>query len=88
VLSEGLQREGLTALLAVDQSESSQGSSPEPEEFIADTILQLSTERHQRAVQRSIEVVKSRGQDFQMGVHSFSIIDGKGIEVYRRVQMR
>jgi circadian clock protein KaiC len=30
--------------------------------------------------------VKSRGHDFQMGRHSFRIVDGQGIEVYRRVQ--
>jgi circadian clock protein KaiC len=30
--------------------------------------------------------VKARGQDYRMGRHSFSIVDGKGIEVYRRVQ--
>ena len=40
----------------------------------------------ERAVQRSIEIVKARGQDYRMGRHSFSIVDGKGIEVYRRVQ--
>jgi circadian clock protein KaiC len=39
-----------------------------------------------RAVSRSIEVVKSRGQDFQMGRHTFRIIDGQGVRVYRRVQ--
>ena len=39
-----------------------------------------------RATVRSIEIVKSRGHDFQMGRHSFRIVDGHGIEVYRRVQ--
>jgi circadian clock protein KaiC len=87
VLAEGLQREGLTALLALDVLDTRQGAtSPQPEEFIADTILLLGIERMQRAVQRSIEILKSRGQEFQMGVHSFRIFDGKGIEVYRRVQ--
>jgi circadian clock protein KaiC len=86
VLAEGLQREGLTALLALDLSDTRQAASPQPEEFIADTILALGTDRMQRAVQRSIEVMKSRGQDFQMGGHSFRIVDGKGFEVYRRVQ--
>ena len=43
-------------------------------------------EDQQRAVSRSIEIVKSRGQDFQMGRHTFRIIDGRGLHVYRRVQ--
>ena len=86
VLAEGLQREGLTALLAVDLTEGRQGWLQQPEEFVADTVLLLGVERMQRAVQRSIEIQKSRGQEFQMGVHSFRIFDGKGIEVYRRVQ--
>jgi circadian clock protein KaiC len=46
----------------------------------------LGVEAVERAVQRSIEIVKARGQDYRMGRHSFSIVDGKGIEVYRRVQ--
>ena len=93
VLTEGLQRENLTALLAVDAS-SFNGNSPFngdshvslPEESIADTVIRLRMEESQRAVIRSIEIVKSRGQDFQMGRHSFRILDGKGIQVYRRVQ--
>ncbi|HWH59152.1 MAG TPA: ATPase domain-containing protein [Terriglobales bacterium] len=87
VLTEGLQRENLTALLAVEAS-SLDGSAPAslPEESIADTVIRLRMEEAQRAVSRSIEIVKSRGQDFQMGRHSFRIIDGTGIQVYRRVQ--
>jgi circadian clock protein KaiC len=87
VLAEGLQREGLTALLALDVFERREGAPLQPEEFIADTILMLGIERIQRSVQRSIEIMKSRGQEFEMGIHSFRIFDGKGMEVYRRVQM-
>jgi circadian clock protein KaiC len=87
VLAEGLQREGLTALLTTDLLDRSQGAPTQAEEFIADTIVRLGLERFQRGVQRSIEVVKSRGHDFEMGSHSFKIFAGKGIEVYRRVQM-
>jgi circadian clock protein KaiC len=56
------------------------------EESIADTVIRLRLEDVTRAAVRSIEVVKSRGHEFQMGRHSFRIVDGKGIEVYRRVQ--
>ncbi|HEX5431691.1 MAG TPA: ATPase domain-containing protein, partial [Bryobacteraceae bacterium] len=87
VLSEGLQRENLTAILAVEASAISgyAGGSP-PEESIADTVIRLRMEDTQRAVTRSIEIVKSRGQNFQLGRHTFRILDGQGIHVYRRVQ--
>ena len=93
VLTEGLQRENLTALLAVEASSFTENLSHNgnpspslPEESIADTVIRLRMEEAQRAVSRSIEIVKSRGQDFQMGRHAFRILDGKGIQVYRRVQ--
>ncbi|HEY6391120.1 MAG TPA: ATPase domain-containing protein [Bryobacteraceae bacterium] len=87
VLSEGLQRENLTAILAVEAS-ANNGNSPAslPEESISDTVIRLRMEDTQRAVSRSIEIVKSRGQNFQMGRHTFKIIDGKGVQIYRRVQ--
>ena len=89
VLAEGLHREQLTAMLALEVApgEVPRRASQAPEEFVADTIVILAIERIQRAVQRSIEVVKSRGQDFEMGLHTFGIYDGRGLEVYRRVQM-
>jgi len=88
LLAEGLQRERLTAMLGVEVAGSPDArlGASLPEEFIADTVIQLRTESMERAVQRSIEIVKARGQDYRMGRHSFSIVDGKGIEVYRRVQ--
>ena len=84
LLAEGLQRERLTAMLGVEVAVP--GGASLPEEFIADTVIQLRVEAIERAVQRSIEILKARGQDYRMGRHSFSIVDGKGIEVYRRVQ--
>jgi circadian clock protein KaiC len=88
LLAEGLQREHLTAMLGVEVAtpEEVQIGALVPEEFIADTIVRLRLETMERAVQRSIEVVKARGQDYRMGRHSFRIVDGRGIEVYRRVQ--
>jgi len=87
LLVEGLQRERLTAMLGVEVAASGDGGLGSlPEEFIADTLIHLRNEPMERAVQRSIEVVKARGQDYRMGRHSFSIVDGKGLEVYRRVQ--
>src|SRR5687767_12659074 len=87
LLAEGLQRERLTAMLGVEvpASDIRVGASL-PEEFIADTVVHLRVEAMERAAQRSIEIVKARGQDYRMGRHSFSIVDGRGIAVYRRVQ--
>jgi circadian clock protein KaiC len=87
ILAEGLQRENLTAVLAVEASALSD-SQPFalPEESIADTVIRLRMEEVTRATVRSLEIVKSRGHDFQMGRHSMRIVAGRGIEVYRRVQ--
>ena len=89
VFTEGLQRENLTAALAVEASayinNGGQNGSL-PEESLADTVIRLRMEDNQRAVSRSLEIVKSRGQNYQMGRHTFRIIDGKGMQVYRRVQ--
>ena len=87
ILVQGLQRENLTAILALEAAALRSGdASSLHEESIADTVIRLRVEDMQRAAIRSIEVVKSRGHDFQMGRHSFRIVDGHGIEVYRRVQ--
>jgi len=94
VLTEGLQRENLTAILAVEASAILHGNNgynghatPSlPEESIADTVIRLKMEDSNRAVNRSLEIVKSRGQDYQMGRHTFRIVHGRGLQVYRRVQ--
>ena len=87
VLVEGLQREQLTAALTLEASAfTDNDSSALPEESIADTVVRLRMEDMSRATVRSIEIVKSRGHDFQMGRHTFRIVDGHGLQVYRRVQ--
>ncbi len=87
VFTEGLQRENLTAILAIEASAYNPDQAASlPEESIADTVIRLRMEDNQRAVVRSIEIVKSRGQHYQMGRHSLRIIDGHGLQVYRRVQ--
>ncbi len=86
-LVEGLQRQNLTAVFAVEASATDGDRRIAlPEESIADTVLRLRMEERFRATVRSIEIVKSRGHDFQMGRHSFRIVDGHGLVVYRRVQ--
>lgn len=88
VLTEGLQRENLTAILAVEASALPENHAVPslPEESIADTVIRLRMEDSYRAVNRSLEIVKSRGQDYQMGRHTLRILDGQGLQVYRRVQ--
>jgi circadian clock protein KaiC len=86
-LAEGLQRENLTAVLAVEATAySEQRTLALPEESIADTVIRLRMEDVTRSTIRSLEIVKSRGHGFQMGRHTFKIKDGRGMEVYRRVQ--
>ena len=88
VLVQGLHRENVTAMLAIEAPslERIRLATPPVEEFVADTIVVLRIDDVHRAVTRSIEVVKSRGHQFEMGSHSFRIVDGHGVEVYRRVQ--
>ena len=87
ILVQGLQRENLTALLALEAAALTGGDFLTlHEESIADTVVRLRIEDQQRAATRSIEIVKSRGHEYQMGRHSFKILDGQGIHVYRRVQ--
>ncbi len=58
----------------------------ETTDFLVDTVIQLGRERIGRRMHRCVEVVKSRGQDFDLGEHTLQIIGGKGLEVFRRVQ--
>ena len=87
-LVQGLHRENLTAMLAIETPGADQlrQAAPPVEEFIADTIIVLRLNDVQRAASRSIEIVKSRGHGFQMGSHTFRIVQDRGLEVYRRVQ--
>src|SRR5206468_1522580 len=87
-LAQALHRENLTAMLAVETPgfEPVRLTHPPVEEFIADSLILLRIDEVHRAATRSIQVVKSRGHDFQMGTHAFRIVSGRGIEVYRRVQ--
>jgi circadian clock protein KaiC len=86
-LIEAMNRENLTAILSHEI-----GNHPdslalvEAADFLADTVIQLNRERQGSRSLRSVEILKSRGQDFESGEHSLHITDGKGLEVFRRVQ--
>jgi circadian clock protein KaiC len=84
-LIEGLNREHLTTVLSHELGAHHE-STADAAGFLVDTVIRLSrTLRHRRVV-RSIEIVKSRGQDFEPGEHTLCINDGQGLEVFRRVQ--
>jgi circadian clock protein KaiC len=86
-LIESLNRENLTAMLSLEV-----GAAPdtvaikETADFLVDTVIQLGRERIGRRLHRSLEVLKSRGQDYDLGEHTLYITGGKGLEVFRRVQ--
>jgi circadian clock protein KaiC len=86
ILVEALHRERVTAVFALDAPVDRAAIGAMPEDFIADTIIRLGIEPIRRAAVRSIEVVKSRGQDYILGAHSFRIVNKRGVEVYRRAQ--
>jgi circadian clock protein KaiC len=86
-LLEGLQRENLTALLSHEVTAvPQQAFALEVTEFLCDTVIVLRRELHRRGTRRSLEVTKSRGQDYDTDQHTLRITSGQGLEVFRRVQ--
>jgi circadian clock protein KaiC len=86
-LIEALNREHLTTVLSHELGASSElQSTLDAAASLADTVIRLRRTLHSRRVMRSIEIVKSRGQDYEPGEHTLSIHDGQGLEVFRRVQ--
>ena len=86
-LIESLNRENLTAMFSFEMGTSADAIAPlEMTDFLVDTVIQLGRERIGRRTQRSLEILKSRGQDYDGGEHSLHIIGGQGLEVFRRVQ--
>lgn len=86
-LLEGLQRENLTAMLSHEVTTvEQQAFALEVTEFLTDTVIVLRREPKRRSTHRTLEITKSRGQDFDGGQHTLRISSGKGLDVYRRVQ--
>ena len=84
---EGLNRENLTAMLTHESSHLKEAQSTmETAVFLADTVIELAHDRRSRLGRRTIEIIKSRGQDFVTGSHTMRITTGIGLEVFRRVQ--
>jgi circadian clock protein KaiC len=86
-LLEGLNRENLTAMFSHEIGSLDESlSTLESAGFLADTVIELTRDRRNRPGHRSLEIVKSRGQDYVPGKHTFRITAGQGLEVFRRVQ--
>ena len=86
-LIEGLNRENLTAMFSHEVGTYAESQlTLESTEMLVDTVIRLSQSLRGRRIESSIQIVKSRGQDYDRGQHSLEFIDGKGLEVYRRVQ--
>jgi circadian clock protein KaiC len=86
-LMESLNRENLAALLSLEVGTTSDSIAVmELVDFLADTVIQLDRDRRGRRMQRTLEVLKSRGQDYEPGQHTLHISGGRGLEVFRRVQ--
>ena len=86
---EGLQRENLTAMLSHEVvAHQEQSFELEVAQFLADTVIILKREHRHRSIHRNLEIMKSRGQDYEAGTHTFRITAGKGLEVFRRVQIQ
>jgi circadian clock protein KaiC len=83
----GLNRENLTAMLSHETGTLTESQvTSEAAASLADTVIELSRVPSGRRIQRAIQIVKSRGQDFESGEHTLHIVSGKGLEVFRRVQ--
>jgi circadian clock protein KaiC len=86
-LLESLNRENLTAVLSLEIGSTADSiATVEMTDFLADTVLQLGRERVGRRERRKLEVLKSRGQDYEPGEHTLCITGGRGVEIFRRVQ--
>jgi circadian clock protein KaiC len=86
-LIESLNRENLTAMFSLEAGSTSDSiATVEMADFLADTVIELGRNRRGRHIHRSVEVIKSRGQDYEAGEHTLQIIGAQGLEVFRRVQ--
>jgi circadian clock protein KaiC len=84
---EGLNRENLTAMLSHEVGTIPESQlSLESAGFLADTVIQLNRTLKNRRSYRSLEIVKSRGQNYVSGQHTLQINEGRGLELFRRVQ--
>lgn len=85
-LIQGVNRENLTAMFSHEIGTHAESQTLESAVTVADTVIQLKQTLQGRHINRSIEIIKSRGQEYELGQHTLRIANGKGLEVFRRVQ--
>jgi circadian clock protein KaiC len=86
-LIEGLNREHLTAMLSHETaSRPEMQSTVESAEFLVDTVIRLKRSLENRRIHRTVDIIKSRGQNYDPGEHTLHITDRRGLQVFRRVQ--
>jgi circadian clock protein KaiC len=86
-LFRGLQGAGLNTMLSHEAGTSADSRDGlEAAIFLADTVVELTRSREDRRTHRGIEIIKSRGQNFEGGGHTLHITENKGLQVFRRVQ--
>jgi circadian clock protein KaiC len=86
-LLEGMHRENLTTMFSHEFGALPESlASLEVATFLADTVIELGHDRHGQLAHRSVEIIKSCGQKYVAGRHTLQITEGKGLEVFRRVQ--
>jgi circadian clock protein KaiC len=84
---EALYREKLSAMISHETGNYPEAQSTlEAANFLADTVIKLSRKTRGGRVHRTLEIIKSRGQDYDAGEHTLQIKSGPGLEVFRRVQ--
>ncbi len=90
LLVEGLQRMNVTAVLTRELTLSGGPMSSDTghEQFVCDTVISLKQRSYRRGMNRSIEVTKSRGQEFISGQHTMRIVGSSGVQVFNRPQAR
>jgi circadian clock protein KaiC len=86
-LLEGLNREKLTSMFSHELGTQAESQATlEMAGYLADTVIELTYDRQSRVGHRGLEVVKSRGHNYVAGKHTLRITEGKGLQVFRRVQ--
>ncbi|MET0384572.1 MAG: ATPase domain-containing protein [Polyangiales bacterium] len=81
-----LTRLGVTTLVT-NESDAKSGGATSDERYLFDTVIALDRVSEPSS-RRSIEVIKSRGQDFVSGRHTLRLEAGRGVTVYQRAQSR
>lgn len=89
-LCEKLRSLGVTGLLTTEaiNSQNLGETGSQHEHYVCDTIITLRKEAQRRNVNRSLEISKSRGQDYVAGRNSFRILPDYGLRVFVRAYAR